>query len=174
MCTRANLQICKCANVHMRKCANKQMCICAYVHICKLAKVQMCKCANVQMCKSLLEFDDARLDPRAIPIARQITLTSASLDLNARVEGPGKTPAELSQLRDSEIRHSNPDPLQIWTLLAFSVIGDDATIMAYTCDCTIDSATKSMQQGLSLQNKFPKVVRLVGDVTVNETHQKFN
>ena len=37
----------------------------------------------------------------------------------------------------------------------------------------IDSAAKFIKHGLSLQNnQSPKVVRLVGDVTFDETHQK--
>ena len=97
--------------------------------------------AEVGPSTARLDFYDA-IDPRAIPTARQITRTRASLNFNVRVEAPRETPAELSQLRESTIRLSNPDPWQIWTLPDFSVIDDNTTIMPHTCDYMIDSATK--------------------------------
>ena len=100
-----------------------------------------------------MDFYDAGIDPHAIPTARQITRTRVSLNLNARVEASDETPAELSQLRDSEIRPSNPEPWQIWTLPDFIVIDDNVTIMPDACDCyMIDPAGKFINQGLSLQN----------------------
>ena len=50
---------------------------------------------NVGPLTARLDFYDAGIDPHAIPAARQITRTRASLNFNARVEAPGEPPAAL-------------------------------------------------------------------------------
>ena len=108
-----------------------------------------------------------------MPTSKQITRRRAYLNEKISTNAPAESPAEYAQFRDANIRPSNPEPWQMWTLPDFSVISDEATILPFTCDHMLNAGAKFINAGISLQNgQGLKVVRLAGDATHDESHQK--
>ena len=55
----------------------------------------------------------------------------------------------------------------------FSLVTDTATTLPHTCDYMIISVAKFINVGISQANgQSTKVIRLAGDATYNESHQK--
>ena len=91
-----------------------------------------------------------------------------------RIDAPGESPAELSQMVDALIRKIIlAHQLIVYTLPDFSKVDGKTTIVPFTCDVMLAAAQKFIAQGVSTTNgAHTRVIRLVGDATHDESLQK--
>ena len=120
-----------------------------------------------------LGFFDQKLPTSAIPTERQISRSRSSITSQTRIDAPGESPAELSEMVDSMVRRNGSCPSTVYTLPDFSKVDEKKTIVPFTCDVMLAAAQKYIAQGVSAHNgSHTRVIRLVGDATHDESFQK--
>ena len=120
-----------------------------------------------------LGFFDQKLPTSVIPTQRQISRSRSSITSQTRIDAPGESPAELSEMVDSMVRRNGSCPSTVYTLPDFSKVDEKKTIVPFTCDVMLAAAQKYIAQGVSVHNgSHTRVIRLVGDATHDESFQK--
>ena len=82
-----------------------------------------------------LDYFDEKIATAAIPTERQISRTRSEITGKTRIDAPGESPAELSQMVDALIRKIIlAHQLIVYTLPDFSKVDGKTTIVPFTCD----------------------------------------
>ena len=99
-----------------------------------------------------LGFFDQRLPTSAIPTERVVSRSRSSITSHTRIDAPGESSAELSEMVDSMVRQNESCPSTVYTLPDFSKVDKKKTIVQFICDVMLASAQTYIAQVVFAHN----------------------